>query len=494
MAETLLGALHLVFTLPSLGAILAGTFVGIIVGALPGLGSVVGVSMVLPFTFAMGPIPSIALLLGVYCGSVYGGSISAVLLNTPGTPASAATCFDGYPMARRGEADAALGWVTASSFFGGIFSLVVLIFAAPFLAKLALRFGPVEYFALMVFSLTCICGVSSGALAKGLMAGALGLFLGTVGADPITGNMRFDFGIFELSGGIGLIPVIVGVFALAEVFVRVSERYSGTQAIEGRVGCRIPSRADWRGRVGTLVKASTIGSIIGVLPGTGAATASFVSYAEAKRSSKNSAQFGHGAPEGIIASEAANNAVTGGALVPTLALGVPGDPVTAVILGSFVLQGITPGPKLFTEQGSTVAAVFLALLLVNIAFLVMGVFGSRVFSRILRVPEPLLMGIVVVLSIIGSYGVNQRLFDVGVTFVAGAIGFLLRTSGVPIAPIVIGMVLGPLTEESLRQGLIVNGGDFLAFFRSPIAVGLFLLTALSILASLRHEWRHRQKT
>jgi len=360
--EYLAPAFSLLATPATLIAVLIGTVVGIVVGALPGLGTVVALTVCLPFTFSMGQAPSIALLLAVYCSSVYGGSISAILINTPGTPQSAATCLDGYPMAVRGEADLALGWATAASVFGGLFSLVVLVLAAPQLAAVALQFGPIETFALLVFSLTCIAWVSRESVVKGLLAGTIGLFLAAVGPDPMSGDIRFDFGIFQLSAGLQLIPVLVGLFALAEVFVRAAEPAPEGEAVVARVGFRLPPLRAWRPYLKTLLRSSGIGSFIGVLPGTGAAVAAFISYAEAKRSSPRGAAFGTGEPEGVIASEAANNAVTGGALVPTLALGIPGDAATAVMMGTLLLQGITPGVRLFVDNPDLVYAAFLSLL------------------------------------------------------------------------------------------------------------------------------------
>ncbi len=487
LLDNLLSALSMLANFSAISAMFIGVAVGILVGILPGLGSVVGITMVLPFTITMPQIPSVALMLGVYCGSVYGGSVTAVLINTPGTPASAATCFDGYPMARRGEADLALGWVTLSSLFGGLFSVIVLILAAPQLAAIAVSFGPVEYFALMVFGLTCIATVSQDSLIKGLLMGMLGLFIGVVGADPMTGDMRFDFGVFELSAGIGLIPVVVGAFALCEVFHRAGELGSAstTSVVSGKIGVRLAPWSDWWLRRWILVKASVIGSMIGVLPGTGAATASFISYAEVRRTSPRREEMGKGEPDGLIASEAANNAVTGGALVPTLALGIPGDPVTAVMLGSLILQGVTPGPKLFTENAPTVYAIFISLFIVNLLMAAMGLFGARLFSRVLRVPEPLLLASVTVLSLVGAYGVSNRMFDVGVAVVAGIVALFLRRGGFSVIPAVIGLVLGPLLEEKLRQGLIISDGNFLTFFTSPVACVLFALTLLFLARALR---------
>ncbi|MGE0313163.1 MAG: tripartite tricarboxylate transporter permease [Lautropia sp.] len=476
MLANLSAALSMMADPAVLVAMIVGTIVGIVVGVLPGLGSVVGITMVLPFTIAMAQLPSVALMLGVYCGSVYGGSITAVLINTPGTPASAATCFDGYPMARRGEADLAIGWVTLASLFGGVFSILILVLAAPQLAAIAVRFGPVEYFALMVFAMTCIATVSQDSLLKGLLMGMAGLFIGVVGADPVTGDLRFEFGVFALSGGIGLIPVVVGAFALAEVFHRAGATDPAPAPSAARLGYRVAPWAQWWLRRRVLLKASMIGAFIGVLPGTGAATASFISYSEVRRTSPRRDRMGHGEPDGLIASEAANNAVTGGALVPTLALGIPGDPVTAVMLGSLVLQGVTPGPKLFAENASVVYAIFFCLLVVNLLMAGLGLLGARWYGRILRVPEPLLLTAVSILALVGAYGVNNSMFDVLIALVSGIVMLLLRSAGFAAAPMVIGLVLGPLLEEKLRQGLIVSDGNFLAFFASPIASVLFLLT------------------
>jgi putative tricarboxylic transport membrane protein len=477
--QYVLPALELVATPGVMLAILAGTVLGIVVGALPGLGTVVALTICLPFTFSMPQVPAIALLLSVYCCSVYGGSISAILINTPGTPQSAATCLDGSPMAQRGEADLALGFATAASVFGGLFSVIVLVIAAPQLAAIALSFGPIETFALIVFALTCIAWVSRESISKGLMAGTLGLFLSVVGPDPMTGDIRFDFDIFQLSAGFSLIPVLVGVFALSEVFGRAGERSSENKLNNMvRGGFRLPRLSEWRGRVRTLLRSSVIGSFIGVLPGTGAAVASFISYAEAKRTSPNRANFGKGEPEGIVASEAANNAVTGGALVPTLALGIPGDAATAVMMGTLLLQGITPGVRLFVDNPEIVYACFISLIFINILMFFAGAVGSRMFAQILRIPEPLLMALIVVLSLVGSYAVRGNPFDLLVTFVAGVVGYLMRLNGFPTAPVVIGMVLGYPLERNLRQGLILTDGNFLTFFQSPIALLLFALTAL----------------
>jgi len=486
-----LGLEH-VLTLSALLAILVGTVLGVAVGVLPGLGSVIGITMVLPFTFSMEQIPALALMLGIYCGSVYGGSISAIMINTPGTPQAAATALDGFPMAQRGDADLALGWTTAASVIGGLFSVLVLIIAAPQLAAFSLNFTAIEYFALGIFALICIANVSRGAMAKGLLAGAIGLFLATIGVDHVTGDMRFTFGSFEMTAGISLIPAIVGLFALSEVFIRASESTVVKELVTHKVGFRLPPWSEWRPRLWLLFKSCTIGSFVGTLPGTGAATAAFIAYGEAKRSAPHKEKLGTGEPDGLVAAESANNAVTGSAMVPTLALGIPGDPVTAVMLGTFIVHVLTLEQPAFTENLDLVYAVFLILVAVNILMFFVGALGAQVFTRALRVPEPLLMTMVTVIAIVGAYGVRGNPLDLATAFVAGVGGFVLRKAGFPLAPLVIGMVLSQMIENSLRQGLLLTRGSFLAFFERPIALTLFIITAVMLVWPLVRYLRRRK--
>lgn len=480
MTQVILDALWLVMDPLVFATLLIGTAFGIIAGALPGLGSVIAVTICLPFTYSLGQVPSIALLLAVYCGSVYGGSISAILINTPGTPQAAATTLDGYPMAVGGNADRALGWATFASVFGGLFSCLVLIFAAPQLAALALNFGPIEICALIVLALTCIASVSRGSVAKGLLAGVMGLFVAIIGSDPLTGDMRYTFDIFALSAGFDVIPVVVGLFALSEVFIRASQPQKAQARIIRYSGMVLPALSDLRGRWGVLLKSSGLGSVIGVLPGTGAATAAFIAYAETKRSSPRSEAMGTGEPDGIIAPESANNAVTGSALVPALALGIPGDAVTAVMLTALVVNGVTPGVRLMADNPQIVYAAFMALFLANIAMFALAFASARLFAVVLRLPEALLMMSVILLSILGSYGVRGNVFDLYVMLGAGVAGFVLRIFGVPLAPVVIGLVLGPKFEVALRQGLILTDGSFWPFLASPLAAALFFAAAVAI--------------
>ena len=461
-----------------------GTLVGMIVGALPGLGSVIAITICLPFTFGMDSITAMALLLGVYCGSICGGSISAILINTPGTPQSAATSLDGHPMARAGQGDRAIGWALASSIFGGLFSCAVLMVAAPQIARFALRFGPLETFALILMGLTCISSVSAGNQFKGFAAGIMGLILGTVGGTPFSTELRLTFDIFALGSGIDLVPVIVGVFALSEVIDR-AERMRHEGRVEARLkgSVRLPSLHDWAGRKWGLLKSSIIGTVVGILPGTGAATAAFLAYAEAKRSSPRRGDFGKGEPDSIIAAESSNNAVSGGAMVPTLALGIPGDPVTAIMLATFTIHGIAPGVRLMTENPEVIYGTFGVLVVANILMLPACMITTRMFNHLLRIPESILMGFIVVLCILGSYGSRGNMVDVYITAISGVVGFVLRRLGFPMPPLVIGLVLGPQFETCIGQMAIFKGPDSWGQYilSSPISMVLFAIT-LGLLA------------
>ncbi|MEH6640371.1 tripartite tricarboxylate transporter permease [Vreelandella glaciei] len=478
--DIILAAVSDAFTWQALLAIVIGTWAGIIIGGLPGLGSVVGLTIFLPFTFGMSTITSMALLIGVYCGSVYGGSITAILINTPGTPQSAATTFDGYPMTQQGRVDEALGWATFASFFGGILSCVILIFCAPQLAKFAVNFGSIEVFALICLAMMCIVGVSKGSVMKGLVCGMVGFFLSMVGSDPITGADRFTFGSYALSSGLTLIPVVVGAFALSEIFMRFATRDDpGAKIPEATL--RFPKLGEWLKRLVELVRGSLIGSFIGALPGTGAAAAAFISYATAQKLSPRRDLLGKGEPDGIIASESSNNAVTGSSFIPTLALGIPGDVVTAMMMGAMVIHGITPGVRLMVDQAQTVYSLFVVLIIVNVAMLILSKPSIGLFRYLFRLHQGYIMAAIVIFSFIGAATVRGNPLDLVVAAMTGILAYALRRADYPMAPLVIGMVLGPELESSLRRGLLIKRGDFLEFFtHSGISMTLFSLLALFI--------------
>lgn len=479
--ENLALAISQFSTFGVLAALIIGCLWGLLAGALPGMGTVAALIVALPFTFGMSTESSIALFLGIYVTSVYGGSISAILINTPGTPQSAATVLDGYPMARAGKADLAIGWATLASFIGGIFSLIVLIVAAPLLAAVSVSFGPAALFAIIVFALTCIAWVSEGSTVKGLLGASVGLWLTTIGPDDLTGLTRFDFGQPALRGGLSLIPVLIGLFALSEVFYRAAYYFASKPPDVQNVGFRLPPWADIRIRAPQFLRSSIIGTFVGILPGTGATAATFVSYSEARRTSPRAENFGKGEPDGLIASEASNNAVTGGALIPTLALGIPGDGGTVVLLGVMTIQGLTPGYDLINNNPHILTGAFLMLMVANIVMFALGAFSGRFFSRILGMPEPILMGLILLFSLVGAFVVRGNPVDVTVCAVAGVAGVVLRFGRYPIAPIVIGMALGATFETKLRQGLISARGDFLTFVQDPIALAILGLTAIVLL-------------
>jgi putative tricarboxylic transport membrane protein len=469
-------AAALLFQPASVLALLVGVVLGTIIGVLPGLGPSIAIALAIPFTLNMSIGPSIALLMGLYCTSIYGGAITAILVNVPGTPASAATCFDGYPMARRGDADLAIGIATIGSATGGMLSLLILGLLAPVLARFALNFGPLEMCCVGLFALCCVAIIERRALTKALAAGLIGITIAAVGQDPVSGGMRLTFDYFPLSAGIPLVPLLMGLFGLSEVMIRLSKFGTNTAELPRGAGVRFPGLSFWKGAFPLVLKSSLIGTALGVLPGAGPTAASFVSYAEAKRSDKDPESFGKGNPRGVIASEAANNAVTGGALVPSLSIGIPGDPITAMMLAALVLQGITPGPRLYTQHLDTVLVVLISLFIANIGIVVMGTLGARLWTRILRIPEPLLMAGVMVVASVGTYATNNSAFDLVIMVIAGFLGWGLRVLGFPLAPLIIGYVLGPMVEVNFKQALIVYSGDPNVFIERPIATVLLLMT------------------
>jgi putative tricarboxylic transport membrane protein len=455
---------------------------------------VLGITLCLPFTFGMHNASAISLLLGVYAGSVYGGCISAILINAPGTPASAATTFDGFTLAQKGFSEKALGWATLGSVFGGMFSCAVLVMCAPQLASVAMRFGPPETCCLIFMGLTCICTVSQGDIFKGILSGMIGLFVASVGQDTMTGDERFTFGFFPLTSGFELIAVLVGVFALSEVFQRVDIviREHITNIIKC-TGLRLPSLRELdKSRLLLLLKSSCIGSFIGILPGSGTSAAVFLSYGEAKRSSPRRENFGKGEPDGIIAPEAANNAVTGGALVPSLALGLPGDAVTAVMLATLIIHGITPGVRLMQDSPDIVYSMFLSLSVANLLIIPFGWLASKGFSYMLKLPESILLPIITLLCLLGSFGVRNSMVDLWTCVIMGAFGLFMRYFKMPPAPLVIGLVLGPMFELSLRQTYLLKQGKMIrTLTEHPIALFLFIVAVLMLgFPMLRGLWKN----
>jgi len=478
--EPIVQGLTLVLDPVNIALVFGGVVIGVLVGALPGLSSPMAVALLLPFTITLDPVPAICMMTAIYCAGTYGGSITAILINAPGAPPAAATALDGYPMAKRGEAGRALGLAVVSSVSGGVISLVVFLFAAPMLAELALKFRPPEYFALTVFALSMLASISGGSLLRNLIAGAFGVLLATAGIHLTTGVERFTFGIYELTEGIGFVPVLIGLFAMAELLAQSQALNVSYERITSVV-VKLPSRADFRRVRWTILRSSGIGTFIGILPAEGATVAAIVGYNEAKRWSKNSHEFGRGAPEGIAGPEAANNAATGGAMVPTLALGIPGSATTAIILAALIMHGFRPGPHLMQETPHVFYAIFGAMLLANVMFLGVGLGGAKLFSRITLIPRQLLWPAVFVFCMVGAYAFASSIFDVWVMVIAGIVGFLMKRHGFPPAPLVMGLILGRLVEESLSQSMIMFDNNWFRFFESPIVDGFFLMTVIGLL-------------
>ncbi len=460
-----------------------GVAAGIIIGALPGLSVVVAITLLLPLTFGMDSITGMYLLLGAYCGGTYGGSITAILINTPGTPAAGATIFDGYKLAQQGRAGDALKAALIASTIGGILSCFSLMFIAPPLAKMALKFGPPEYFALCVFGLSIVAGISGESVFKGLIMACIGLFISTVGVDATEGIPRFTFGIIELFGGLSPAVVMLGMFALSEMLNKSGRSQRPLENIAKFTKSKLKLKdilVYWK----TLLRSSAIGIFIGAVPGTGGAIAAFLSYNEARRASKTPELFGTGILEGVVAPEAGNNAVTGATLIPLLTLGIPGDTGVAIMLGALTMQGIIPGPNLFTAGNFWVYAIMGGLLVVNIFMLLQGSVFIRAFANVTKVPFSVLVPSVMILCTMGAFAVSNSVLDIFIMLMFGFMGYILKKFEFPFPPLTIALVLGSLTENNLRRSLIMSDGKASIFFTRPIALVFIVISIISVLFPL----------
>jgi putative tricarboxylic transport membrane protein len=458
------------------------TVLGIVIGVLPGLGSTTGAALLLPFTLTMEPVHAIAVLATIYVAATFAGSITAILINTPGTSAAAATTFDGYPLAQKGEAGRALGIAVVSSTIGGIFSVLVLCLAAPMLARVAYEFRPPEYFALTIFGLSMLASVGSGGAVRNLIGGVFGVWLATIGAERVTSIERFMFGNYELYEGLSFVPVMIGLFAISELLVQSKKAHVVVEVITLKA-VKLPTKEDYKKIWRTIARSSGIGTFIGILPAEGATVASMIGYSEARRWSKNKEEFGKGAIEGIAGAEAANNAATGGAMVPTMVLGIPGSGTTAIILVGLMVHGLRPGPYLFTEQVTTVYQIFGAMLVANLLFLAMGLYFAKLFARISLIPTSLLWPIVFALSVIGAYSLSASLLDVWIALTFGVVGFFARRHGFSVAPIAVGLILGHMVEANLQNSLKMFDGAWWLIFTQPLALLFLVLSFLGLFGS-----------
>lgn len=459
---------------------LFGVFVGIVFGALPGLTATMTIAVFIPFTFGVPAVQSFAFLLGLYSGAVYGGSVSAILINIPGTPSAIATGFDGYPMCQQGRAGEAIGVSTIASGLGGLMSVFVLAFAAPLVASIALKFNAEEYVGITLVGLSIIAIISPGSTVKGLMAGTLGLIIGIVGLDPMGSYPRLVFNKPELFDGVSEIPVMIGMYGLSEMFVQISDEQH-IKVVTQKIRNVLPSFKQIFSLFPTIARSSIIGVAIGAVPAAGGSIASLVAYGQEKRFSRKSRLLGTGIPEGIAAPEAANNASTGGALIPMMTLGIPGDPMTAVLMGGLIIQGLRPGPLLFQEQMPFVSSIFISLLLSVVFMTILGLLGARWFSRLISTPKRFLMPAIMLFCLIGSYSINNSMFDIGVLIVSGIVGFGLRKFGYPVAPVILGLILGPMFESNLRRSLMLSRGNWSTFVTRPISLAFILIAILIII-------------
>ena len=470
---------------------------GIIFGALPGLNGVVGVALLLPLTYSMAPEYGLIMLSGLYMGATYGGSVSAILLNCPGTGEAACTALNGNPMARQGKAKEALFYSLFASAIGGIFGAIVMLCFTPILAKMALKFGPPELFLVSIMGLAVVGSLMGNSLAKGMFSVAFGLVLSIVGMDVTSVNFRFTFNNMYLQSGLSLIPVSVGLFAIAEMLDLITKKDDSeliSQKFSNAKGISILKDVLKRWKI--LLKSSLIGTIIGILPGTGGAIASFISYGEAKRSSTETDLFGKGAPDGIIAPEAANNAAVGGSFVPLLSLGIPGSATSAIIFGALTVHGMIPGPKLFSEHTDTVYALMLGLILSVLFMVFLGMAGTGLFSKILKVKTKYIIPAVLAFSVLGAFSARNSVFDIAVALFFGIIGLVFKKAGIPIAPAVLGMILGSMAEQNLRQSMVIASAKSINLFSyivfRPISIVLIVLIGLLLIGNIKTNLRGKE--
>jgi putative tricarboxylic transport membrane protein len=484
MLSGFIEGLLLVFQPLALLLIVFGVVVGMTMGSIPGMTATMAVAVLVSLTFGMNPTEGMMLLLGVYGGALYAGSIPAILIRTPGTPSAAATIFDGFPLSEQGRAGNAIGIATVASFVGGAIAVVLVTFLSPQIANVALSMGSPEYFAVAFFGLTIIASISGDSIAKGMLSGLVGMLIATVGLDPTLGQPRFTFGFPELSAGIEFIAVMIGLFGLAEGFSRYHEGIGAIDVKQEITGIT-PSFEDLKDIKNVTIGSSLAGSIIGAIPGAGGDIASFVTYNEAKRWAKDATPaFGEGNIKGVAAAESGNNSSTAGALVPTLTLGIPGDSVTAILIGALLVHGIQPGPGLFENEPGLVFSIFIGFFLVYVVILVLGLLGAHLWVRVINFPAKYLWPSIIVFCVVGAFALRGSILDMWVMVAAGVLGFVLRMDGYPLAPMVLGLILGPIAEQNLRRSLELSNGSWDIIYTSPIAMIILLLAVVSLITPI----------
>lgn len=471
-------------------ALLGGSLTGIVIGALPGLSAMMAVSILVPLTYGMTAETAILMLLGVYSGANYAGSISATLVNIPGTPSAVMTTLDAYPMAKQGKAGLAIGLATMSSAIGGFFSVIVLSMLSPVIARFALQFTSLEKLSIAIFGISVMAFISKGSTLKGLISGLFGLMVATIGFDPNTSILRFNFDSIYLNSGVNFTAAMIGLFGMTEIMLAIQDR--GKKQMQQKIEKVKDTFACFRyfkQSLGNLIRSSVIGVIVGAIPGAGGTIGSIISYAQQKKISKHPEKMGTGAVEGIVAAEAANNACTGGAMTTLLSLGIPGDAVTGILMGAFIIHGLQPGPNLFNTNYDLVSAIFIGMFLINILILVLGLFGAPYFAKLLNFPRHMLNTVIMVLCVVGTFGVQNSMFDVRVMVVFAIIGFVFTKLDIPRAPIVLALILGTMMEENLRRWLSLSNGDYWGYFlecsaKTPIAPIVLAITLFTLISPL----------
>jgi len=484
MTGPIIAALFDVLQFQNIFAVMFGVIFGLFIGSTPGLTISLGMVLLLPLTFKLPAVTAVCLLLGLYASGMTGGSISAILLNIPGTPSASATAIDGYALTQKGKAGPALGTAVISSFFGGIFGLTCLSLASPLIAKVALRFGAPELFALVLLGLTLICSFGQVSIFKALISGVVGLIIMTVGLDPMMGTPRFTFGIVDLQAGISFLPAMIGLFAIPQIILGISDKIRVIPKYESKIHRVLPRIKDLAKLIKTMMIGAGIGTGIGSIPGAGGPIAVFLSYDYARKTSKNSREFGEGTLEGVAAPEAANNAVAGGALIPMLTLGIPGDPITAILLGALIIQGLIPGPMLFIQNAQFVYSVFWAFLLANIMNLCLTLSTIRLWVGVLKVPQRVLLPIILTLCVVGTFALRNTFFDTGVMLCFGLLAYAMKKYGFPVVPMLLAIILGPQLEEHLRMSLIIAQGDPMIFLKHPISLVFIIIAVGSFVSPL----------
>lgn len=470
--------------------ILVGVIVGFTFGATPGLTATMGVALFIPLTFPLPGEIAISMMIGLYCGSMAGGAIPAILLNIPGTPSAVVTTLDGHPMARSGQAVRAYGWALIASVVGGLIAWFALVTIAPALARLALRLGPAEYAAIAFLGMTIIASIVPGQLVKGTLAAIIGVGLSVVGLDQITGQGRWTFDTLPLMRGINIMPALIGLLVIPELLSSIFQRQVQAQV---RVTLRgmFPNLPELMGQSVNMLRSALIGVAIGIVPALGGSVGSLIAYDQAKRFARDKHMYGKGAPGGVVASEAANNGVTGGALIPLLTLGIPGDTVTAMLLGGLMIHGVQPGPRLFDTSGELVWMILASTLLATVAILIVGIIGFRFFVKVLDVPRHVLVPALFVLAVVGTYSLANQWFDVLVMLVLGTFGFCASLARIPVYPMVIGVILGPLLESEMRRALVISGGDWSTFVTRPVSATILAVALAALLMPLLFSWREK---